>query len=485
MCNVQPGANFTYTLLFSTEEGTIWYHAHSDWTRATVHGAIVVYPEIGTAYPFPRPHREYVVIISEWWKADIMEVLYEGYMDGVDFQISDAFMINGQPGDLYECSSAEATRFLVEQGKTYLLRVVNSAISAGHFFAIQDHNLTVVGRDANYLKPFTTNYAMINTGQTMDVLITADQPRNLYYMAANSYSAAPTPIGLYNTLTTAFIEYHGCNSSDTRSLSLPYLPVTNDTLAVYNFTVLQRSLASKDHPIDVPMEIDTRLVFTLSTNHLPCSTCEGPNGTRFAASMNNVTFFNPPIDILEAYYAGIKNIYTADFPSFPPFIFNFTSNDYPQALLLSELATKVKVLNYNATVELVLQGTNLLLGDNHPIHLHGYNFYVVGRGFGNFDPEKDPLGYNLVDPPAENTVGVPYSGWAVVRFRAANPGVWLMHCHLDRHYTWGMTAVFIVRDGPTAESSILPSPSYMPKCVNTSLYQATRPFVPSDPVEAK
>lgn len=40
-----------------------------------------------------------------------MEVLYEGYMDGVDFQISDAFMINGQPGDLYECSSAGGDLF--------------------------------------------------------------------------------------------------------------------------------------------------------------------------------------------------------------------------------------------------------------------------------------------------------------------------------------------------------------------------------------
>ncbi|PRQ33156.1 putative laccase [Rosa chinensis] len=48
------------------------------------------------------------------------------------------------------------------------------------------------------------------------------------------------------------------------------------------------------------------------------------------------------------------------------------------------------VLKYNASVELVLQGTNVLASDNHPVHLHGYSFYVVGSGFGNFNPKQDP-----------------------------------------------------------------------------------------------
>ena len=80
------------------------------------------------------------------------------------------------------------------------------------------------------------------------------------------------------------------------------------------------------------------------------------------------------------------------------------------------------VLMYNANVELILQGTNVLASDNHPIHLHGYVFHVVGKGFKNFDPEKDPLSYNLVDPPEETTVGVPKNGWVAIRFTANNPG---------------------------------------------------------------
>lgn len=45
----------------------------------------------------------------------------------------------------------------------------------------------------------------------------------------------------------------------------------------------------------------------------------------------------------------------------------------------------MKVLEYNTAVEIVFQGTDLLAGTDHPMHLHGYSFYVVGGGFGNFD----------------------------------------------------------------------------------------------------
>ncbi|RVW11739.1 Laccase-2 [Vitis vinifera] len=49
---------------FTTEEGTLWWHAHSEWTRATVHGAIVVLPAAGTVYPFPKPDEEEVIVLG-------------------------------------------------------------------------------------------------------------------------------------------------------------------------------------------------------------------------------------------------------------------------------------------------------------------------------------------------------------------------------------------------------------------------------------
>ena len=61
-CPIKRGKNFTYEVIFSDEEGTLWWHAHSDWTRATVHGAIVILLEANTTYPFPEPITEQVLI---------------------------------------------------------------------------------------------------------------------------------------------------------------------------------------------------------------------------------------------------------------------------------------------------------------------------------------------------------------------------------------------------------------------------------------
>ncbi|KAH7863023.1 hypothetical protein Vadar_012311 [Vaccinium darrowii] len=63
-CPIKPGAKFSQKVIFTAEEGTIWWHAHSDCSRATVHGAIVVYPKYDTCYPFPKPSAEVPIILE-------------------------------------------------------------------------------------------------------------------------------------------------------------------------------------------------------------------------------------------------------------------------------------------------------------------------------------------------------------------------------------------------------------------------------------
>lgn len=64
-CAISPGTNFTYEVEFTNEEGTLWWHAHSDWTRVTVHGAIVILPPEGTSYPYPEPDHEQVLVLGK------------------------------------------------------------------------------------------------------------------------------------------------------------------------------------------------------------------------------------------------------------------------------------------------------------------------------------------------------------------------------------------------------------------------------------
>ncbi|KAI5312732.1 hypothetical protein L3X38_041906 [Prunus dulcis] len=334
-CPIQPGDQFKQTIIFSNEEGTIWWHAHNDWARATVHGSIFVYPKRGASYPFPKPHEQVQIILGQWWRRDVREVLEEFIRTGGAPNVSDAHTINGQPGDLYPCSKSETFKLLVDQNKTYLLLIVNAAMNTIFFYSIANHNLTVVGVDGSYTKPVTTDYMTIS--QTIDAVSITNQQVGQYYMAARAYSSTLL-IPFDNTTTTAIVEYKKIGNNFTPFSStppLPHLPYYNDTNAAFTFYDNLKSLANEHHPIDVPIKITNRL---------------------------------------------------------------------------------------------------------------------------------DPLNYNLIDPPLRNTVAVPISGWAAIRFHANNQGVWFLHCHLEHHLTWGMNTVFIVKDGKNKKERLLPPPPRMPTC---------------------
>jgi hypothetical protein len=63
-CPIRPGGSYTYRFTVEGQEGTLWWHAHSSWLRATVHGALIIHPRRGVPYPFPKPHTEAPVILG-------------------------------------------------------------------------------------------------------------------------------------------------------------------------------------------------------------------------------------------------------------------------------------------------------------------------------------------------------------------------------------------------------------------------------------
>ena len=63
-CPIRPGGSYRYRFRIEEQEGTMWWHAHSSWLRATVHGALIVYPKRGSSYPFPHPNTEFPVILG-------------------------------------------------------------------------------------------------------------------------------------------------------------------------------------------------------------------------------------------------------------------------------------------------------------------------------------------------------------------------------------------------------------------------------------
>ncbi|GKV09184.1 hypothetical protein SLEP1_g20724 [Rubroshorea leprosula] len=198
---------------------------------------------------------------------------------------------------------------------------------------------------------------------------------------------------------------------------------------------------------------------------------------QYTASLSNISWVDPATDVLQAYYRNMSGFYTTDFPNESAYFFNFQLEDAPGSLALAQKATKVKVSEYDEEVEIVFQSTKVMnSSQDHPMHLHGYNFYVIGQGTGDYDFEYYPKDFNLVDPPYLNTVSVPKFRWVAIRFKANNSGVWLWHCHLDHHYSLGMNVVIIVKNGNTLETSMREPPPYMPHCDDSSRIRLWRNY---------
>ncbi|KAK8671960.1 hypothetical protein V6N13_038540 [Hibiscus sabdariffa] len=343
-------------------------------------------------------------MLGEWWNANPIDVVREATRTGAAPNNSDAYTINGQPGDLYKCSS---------QG---------------------------------------------------------DQPPARYYMAARAYqSAQNAPFD--NTTTTAILEYKSAPCPAKKGINgpkpiMPALPAYNDTNTVTAFSQSFRSLRKAE----VPTVIDDNLFITIGLGlnncppNFPSSRCQGPNGTRFTASMNNVSFVLPQnFSLLQAHQQSIPGVFTTDFPGTPPLQFDYTGN-ISRSLYQPIPGTRLYKLKYGSRVQIVLQDTSIVTPENHPIHLHGYDFYIIAEGFGNFNPKTDTSKFNLVDPPLRNTAAVPVNGWAVIRFVADNPGVWIMHCHLDVHITWGLAMAFLVENGIGELQTLQAPPPDLPIC---------------------
>jgi hypothetical protein len=97
-CPIKPGKNFTQEIIFSDEEGTLWWHAHSDWTRATVHGAIIISPAPNNyswyIYIYMHLNNYQTSTFTLWWHAHTFKLYVSNTLNFV-IECSDHQQENG------------------------------------------------------------------------------------------------------------------------------------------------------------------------------------------------------------------------------------------------------------------------------------------------------------------------------------------------------------------------------------------------------
>ncbi|PRQ43240.1 putative laccase [Rosa chinensis] len=266
-CPIQSGQSYIYNFTITGQRGTLLYHAHISWLRATLYGPIIILPRRNESYPFVKPYKQIPIILGEWFKADPEAVISQALQTGAGPNVSDAYTLNGLPGPTYNCSSNDVFKLKVKPGKTYLLRLINAALNDELFISIANHSLTVVDVDASYVKPFNTDILLIAPGQTTNVLLTTKPnfPNATFLILTSPYfTGAGT---LDNTTAAGILEYENPLSSTSTPSPIKTLPLlkpslppinatkfVNVTQFVQNLASKYRSLASTKFPANVPKQ---------------------------------------------------------------------------------------------------------------------------------------------------------------------------------------------------------------------------------------
>lgn len=81
--------------------------------------------------------------IGEWWDRNIIDVMQQALFTGAAPNVSDAYTINGQPGDLYKCST---------QGTliNYSLRLIYKGHRAMFHFGTSQISWAIFENENNY-----------------------------------------------------------------------------------------------------------------------------------------------------------------------------------------------------------------------------------------------------------------------------------------------------------------------------------------------
>ena len=290
--------------------------------------------------------------------------------------------------------------------------------------------MTVVMADARYVQPFEVENLDVYSGQTYDVLFTANQdPSKNYWAGVNVRGRNPeTPTGL------AILQYLSNAGTAWLTSPAPVSPLWNDFTA--SVAQAKQILARVGYEEAPPKKSD-RTVIILATQNLVDGYIKW--------ALNDISYVPRPTPVIAALKYNIKGAYDLTPPPDFPHVKNYdVFSPPPPEMKNVTYGSPVYIFKKDSIVDVIVQNANTLTPNNseiHPWHLHGHDFWVLAYGKGWYNP-KESTNFNMKDPPVRNTVAVFPYGWVAIRFVASNPGAWPFHCHVEPHFQMGMGTIF-------------------------------------------
>ncbi|WEW59691.1 hypothetical protein PRK78_005171 [Emydomyces testavorans] len=309
---------------------------------------------------------------------------------------------------------------VVQKGRKYLLRLINTSTDATFIFSIDNHNFNVVCADFVPMKPYVTDHIVVGIGQRYHVILDTlpDAPSGAAYWIR----VTPTK-GCFN---------FEANNPPDEKLGILYYGQRTD--ASPTSTGGSFSNQCRDEPFERlepyhPWQIPDP---QLAPDMFDASSDIELGKWRLPGRPNNaseVRFWavGPAPMYLNYSEPMAKNLDKASWDD--------TWVVYPSEEHM-----------HNDWVYLLITGLQNLTScavTTVKIHLHGHDFVLLQQSSTGWNPRE--LNLKLNNPPRRDVVLVPAGGFVVIAFKADNPGSWVMHCHIAWHASLGLALQILER----------------------------------------
>lgn len=396
-CPIQPGGSLTYTFHLDAP-GTYWYHSHNMGQYPDgLRGPLIVHdPNDPYAGKYDE---EFVFTVSDWYHTPVPTLIDQMLVT------TNTHFLPPFPDALLVNDTISTTSMNFQAGKTYRVRVISVAAFAAVMLQFDSHTMHLISIDGSYVQEHDAYQIRVAPAQRYEFLLIAQTSvrRNYEFLASldmNRDYATGGSTNVWPFNITGVIEYDASKGAPP-AFVVPEWDIQNDAtlVALDNQPLLgERDVVDKD--------ITLNFNFGLDNNGIP------------RAYFNNNTYISQKVpSLFTAFTTGSSNTNPAIYGDVNPFVVN--KGDIVQ----------IVVNNLDAAI--------------HPFHLHGHQFQVCERpasGKGVYTGH----GRNFpAVPPKRDTLAVNAGSYAVIRFQAENPGVWLFHCHIEWHVVMGLIATII------------------------------------------
>lgn len=220
-CPIAPGDTMTYSFRL-LQYGTTWYHSHFTLQYADgIFGPLVINGPASANYDEDLG----TLVLQDW--SHIPAFTRWGGNPGGNPTLENIALngTNTYTDQTTGVTTGSKMEVVVEQGKTYRLRLINVAIDGGFNFHIDGHNITVIATDLVPVNPYETDQVAVHIGQRYDIIFTANAESGDYWIRSG-WNTNCHAIGNSNDIAvngTGILRYDSSSTAD---------PTTQDALTV-------------------------------------------------------------------------------------------------------------------------------------------------------------------------------------------------------------------------------------------------------------